>query len=61
MIKKMWRYLRQIDKYELLQQVISVHEVELLRKNDDRFIIRVLSRICVFENTEDILSAFYSV
>lgn len=32
MIKKMWRYLRQIDKYELLQQVISVHEVELLRK-----------------------------
>ena len=30
MIKKMWRYLRQIDKYELLQQVISVHEVELL-------------------------------
>lgn len=26
MIKKMWRYLRQIDKYELLQQVISVHE-----------------------------------
>lgn len=32
MIKKMWRYLRQIEKYELLQQVISVHEVELLRK-----------------------------
>ena len=32
MIKKMWRYLRQIDKYELLQQVISVHVVELLRK-----------------------------